>query len=121
MKTPGEIAPLEPGQLVVKNMMDIATATGFQIPPSARGIVGRQAKALFEDGFELDMITAACWMAVLRGKPELTERIAGDLSLAAAGARMTDREYETKVALWGAERNPSMLDEHRQREERRRR
>lgn len=120
--TAGELVPfpekpLEPGALVVRNIMDAAKGSNLLVPPAWRGILGKQAKALFEDGFEIDMITAACWMALQRGQPHLVQYIAGDLALAVSGHRMSRSEYETKVALFAADKSarPNLLEEQRQR------
>lgn len=115
----GEV--VEVGKHVVANVCDVAKATGLKLPPAWLGVIGRNAKQLFEEGFEPDMIVAAAWMSVLRGKPTLMQYIAGDLALASSGMRMSRAEYETKLAIYGAEKSQQrdLLAEQRERIERR--
>lgn len=104
-------------QQVIEALVDTCTATGLKLPPSWRAIVGRHAKLLLADGFPPDVVTAASYMAVLRGRPEITQYIAGDLMLAATGQRMSRAEYEQKLALYAAGngRAQRMLAEQRER------
>lgn len=87
------------------------------VPPSWKAIIGRHAKALLEEGFPGDMVTAACYMAVLRGRPEIAQYIAGDLMLASRGQAMDRSEYEQKLALYAAGngRAAQLLAEQRER------
>lgn len=112
-----DLATVEPGQLVVSNLMDVAAATGLQIPPSWRGMVGRHAKELFQAGFDIDVITAAAYIAVRRGKPQQVQNVAGDLTLAQSGTALTDREYRRRLAEQASFAAPTLLA---QAEERRR-
>jgi hypothetical protein len=91
--------------------------TGLKIPPSWKGIIGRHAKALLDDGFPHDMVIAACYMAVLRGRPEVTQYIAGDLMLATSGQAMSRAEYEQKLKLYAASKSDAgrLLAEQRER------
>lgn len=113
----GEDKVVSGGQFVVAAVVDVARLNGLTIPPAWIGIIGRQAKSLIDGGFEASMVIAAAWMAVLRGAPTLTEYIAGDLALAASGMRMSRAEYETKVAMYGADQQarPTLLQEQRER------
>lgn len=116
----GEIMP--GGQYVVAAVCEAAAMQGLHVPPSWLGIIGRHAKLLLDSGFEPPMVVAAAWMAVLRGQPTLTEYIAGDLALATAGVRMSRVEYESKVAMYAADKQarPSLLAEQRAKLEARR-
>jgi hypothetical protein len=87
---------------VVGQIVKTAALVGMLIPPSWKGIIGRHAKALLEDGFPGEMVLAACWMGCMRGRPEVAQYIAGDLMLASTGNRMSTREYETKLRLYEA-------------------
>lgn len=104
-----DIATLEPGQLVISNLMDVAAATGLKIPPSWRGIVGQHAKQLFNGGFDIDVITAAAYIAVRRGKPQQVQNIAGDLALAQSGEMLSEREYRRKLAEQASFAAPTLL------------
>lgn len=90
-------------QDVVRQVVDTCNRTGLLLPSSWRGIVGRHAKTLLADGFPPDMVTGACYMAVLRGRPEIAQHIAGDIMLAHAGQKMSRSEYEQKLALYAAD------------------
>lgn len=108
-----ETAPVT-AQAVIAGVIDVLSAQNVQVPPAWRKIVGAHAKRLLADSFPPDMINAAAYMAVVRGRPELTERIAGDLMLATAGIRMTEAEYEQKVALYAASKKSTVLDRYRE-------
>jgi hypothetical protein len=90
-------------QDVVAQVVDTCGRTGLLLPGSWRGIIGRHAKGLLADGFPPDMVTGACYMAVLRGRPEIAQHIAGDIMLAHAGQKMSRTEYESKLALYAAD------------------
>jgi hypothetical protein len=100
---------------VVGSVVLACETTGLLVPPSWRGIIGRHAKALLDDGFPHDVVTAACYMGVLRGRPEVVQYIAGDLMLARTGQRMSTKEYEEKLALYAADKSgaSNMLAEQR--------
>ena len=102
---------------VVGSVVVTCERTGCLVPPSWRGIIGRHAKGLLEDGFPGDLVTAACYMAVLRGRPELAQYIAGDLMLARSGQAMSRGEYAQKLALYAAGngRGAELLAEQRER------
>jgi hypothetical protein len=102
---------------VIASIADTAKHTGLQIPPSWRNIVGAHAKTMLADGISDDVVTAACYMAVLRGKPQIAQYIAGDLLLAASGMAMSRSEYEQKLALYAAGNGSSrrLLDEQKER------
>ena len=100
----GNLVPREPNAGdIVRSVVDTAARTGLTLPSSWRGIIGRHAKTLLKDGFPPDMVTAACYMAVLRGRPEIAQHIAGDIMLAHAGQKMSRAEYEQKLALYAAQ------------------
>lgn len=105
---------------VVAALVDTGRATGIVVPPSWLAIVGRHAKTLLGGGMRVDIVIAACWMAILRGQPQMAQHIAGDLVLAGAGLKMTRAEYEMKLALYGAQEagRLSLLDEERTRRQR---
>jgi len=105
-------------QDVVGALVDVSRITGFVIPPSWKAIVGRHAKTLLAGGVPEDTVIAACWISILRGRPQIAQHIAGDLMLARAGLRMSRREYEQKLALWGAQENGRMSLLERERERR---
>jgi hypothetical protein len=102
---------------VVGNVVVACKATGVLVPPSWRDIIGRHARTLLKDGFPHDVVTAACYMGVLRGRPEVVQYIAGDLMLARTGQRMSTKEYEQKLALYAADHSGArnMLAEQRER------
>ena len=100
---------------IVTAIMDGAIATGLDVPPAWRSIIGRNAKSLLSAGFRPDMIMAACWMAILRRNPGLVQHIAGDLSLAENGLTMTRGQYEQKLALYAAKAKADPLAAHRAR------
>jgi hypothetical protein len=120
-----EIVPYGTGDLgepwtagkVIADIMVTAKQTGLQIPPSWRSIAGKHAKAMLDDGIPGDVVTAACYMAILRGKPQLAQYIAGDLLLAASGQAMSRSEYEQKLALYAAGNGSSrrLLEEQKER------
>ncbi len=116
-----EIAPIATGATVVASIAEAAAVTGLHIPPAARGIVGRHAKTMLDDGMRPDLVTAACYMAILRGRPEVAQYIALDLSLREAGMEMTPKEYEEKLALYsaGGAGRRRLLEEQQQRLSRR--
>ncbi len=113
-----EIVPIE-GKLA--NAADVVgfvcDNTGIIMPPQWRSTLGKMAKAMLAEKIPVDIVNAACYMAVLRGKPYLAQYIAGDLMLAASGERMDEREYQTKLAMYSAQHNGSrsLLDEQRER------
>jgi hypothetical protein len=102
---------------VVGSVVTTCQVANCLVPPSWRGIIGKHAKALLDDGFPGDLVTAACYMAVLRGRPEIAQYIAGDLMLAGSGQAMSRGEYEQKLALYAAGngRAAEMLAEQRER------
>lgn len=110
------------GQYVVAAVCEAAQLQGLHVPPSWLGIIGKQSRALLDAKFDPPMVVAAAWMAVLRGQPTLVEYIAGDLALATAGVRMSRTEYESKVAMYAADKHarPSLLAEQRAKLEARR-
>lgn len=85
---------------VVGSVVVTCQAANMLVPGSWRGIVGRHAKSLLEEGFPGDMIVAASILAIKRGKPQLLQYIAGDLMLASSGFAMSRSEYETKLQLY---------------------
>lgn len=104
---------------IVAAVVDTADRTGLKLPSSWRGIIGRHAKTLLADGFPPDMVTAACYMAVLRGRPEIAQHVAGDIMLAHAGQKMSRAEYEQKLATYAAQKdvkNPFLKHKARQAE-----
>lgn len=106
--------PTERGTLGMIRTM--ATAMGIVLPPSAMKVFGRQVKVMFKDEVPPDVITAAALLALRRGKPHLAQTIALDLQLAAAGARMSDAEYFSHLAMYEAAHRPRDLHaEHQQR------
>lgn len=107
----GELEPTQPltAQGILATVVDAAKMQGVTMPPSWKEIVGRHAKALIEEGVPQDVVIAACYMATVRGKPQVAQYIAGDLQLAGAGIRMSDREYEQKLALYAADQRGSLL------------
>lgn len=119
--TGSEIAPLHEelapsGAQVVAFVCDYS---GITLPPSWKGIVGRHARAMLEEGIPVDIVNAACLLAVKRGRPEVAQYVAGDLLLAAAGEYMSRQEYEQKLALYIAEKGgrADLLREQRERRE----
>jgi len=111
-----ESPPPRDAKGVVAALVDTGRETGFVVPPSWLGIVGRHAKTMLAGGIPPDTVIAACWMAILRGQPQMAQHIAGDLMLARSGMKMSRSEYETKLALYGAQNGRmSLLDEERAR------
>lgn len=102
---------------VIATVVNVCHATDFSIPPSWKAIIGHHAKLLLEEGWPGDLVSAAAYMAVLRGRPQIVQHIAGDLILAEKGLRMDRSEYEQKLAMFAADRNgrTAMLAEHEQR------
>lgn len=114
---PSEIDEPWHAQRVVGSVVVTCERTGCLVPPSWRGIIGKHAKALLEEGFPGPLVTAACYMAVLRGRPEIAQYIAGDLMLAQSGQAMSRSEYEQKLALYAAGNGAAaqLLEEQRER------
>ena len=81
----GELVPTEPltPQKAVATVVDACKRMSVTLPPSWTGILGRHAKALLEAGVPQDVVVGACYLAAVRGKPEVAQYIAGDLQLAA--------------------------------------
>ncbi len=92
-------------QTVVATLIDTC---GMVLPPKTIGIIARHAKAMLNGGIPHDVVNAACYLAVLRGQPNLAQDIAGDLQLASSGMAMNRSEYEQKLALYAAEKSGKM-------------
>jgi hypothetical protein len=68
------------------------------IPPSWRGIIGRNAKALLGADFDEQTVALAAVLSVRRGAPHLMQFIAGDIMLARTGQHLSRSEYERQLA-----------------------
>lgn len=116
-RDPGDVQAVEAGALVVSHVCQCVEINGMRIPPSWKGIIGSQGRALFQDGFDVDMIVGAAIIAVRRGRPELLQYVAGDLMLAGSGQAMSERDYQVKLKLYETDKSarPSLLEEQQQR------
>lgn len=90
-----ELAPIEgTAATVIANVMDVFAAKNIPVASRHKGIIGKQAKELLADGFDVSTLTVAAVTALRRGEPQNLHFIANDLVMAKAGQRMTRREYE---------------------------
>lgn len=76
---------------------DACDALPVPIPRAHRGIAGKHAKALLEDGFEYDMVVLAVVIGFRRGSPQFVQYIASDLAMAQGGKRISRRDYERRL------------------------
>ena len=79
---------------VIRNMVDVFQAKGIPVASRHKGMIGRQAKELLADGFDVGTVTVAAVIALKRSEPQNLHFIANDLVMARAGEKMTRREYE---------------------------
>ena len=86
------------GRDIVAQTVTHFTDTGIVIPPSWRGIIGRNAAALLGAGFDEGTVGMAAVLAVRRGAPQLMQYIAGDIMLARTGQHLDRKEYERQLA-----------------------
>lgn len=87
--SPREVAPT--GGAVVTAVCD---ALDGPISSRAKGMIGKQAVTLLQDGFEFELVVIAAVVALRRGAPQHMSFIADDLARARAGERLTRKEYE---------------------------
>lgn len=79
---------------VIASVVDTFREKGIPVASRHKGIIGKQAKELLDDGFDFATVSVAAVIAVRRGEPQNLHFIASDLVMARAGQRMTRREYE---------------------------
>lgn len=91
------LAPQEGNGIVAQTVTHFRD-TGIVIPPSWRGIIGRNANALLQAGFDEGTVGMAAVLAVRRGAPQLMQYIAGDIMLARSGQHLDRKEYERQLA-----------------------
>ena len=82
---------------VVARTINHFDGTEVIVPPSWRGIIGRNAKALLSAGFDEETVTMAAVLAVRRGAPQLMQYIAGDIGLARSGQHLDRKGYERQL------------------------
>jgi hypothetical protein len=103
---------------VIAFVVDNCRTQGLVVPPSWKEILGQHARSLLKAGVDQSVVMGACYMAVMRGRPEIAQHIAGDLQLAQTGMRMSRDEYEQKLSLHAAEKKGDPLADARERRSR---
>jgi hypothetical protein len=88
----GSITPWNAADILAA-VIDVFTENNVPITSRAKGMIGRQAKELLEDGFDHSTIVVAAVTVLRRGDPHNLHFVAQDLVMARAGRRMTRREY----------------------------
>ena len=81
-------------QEVIANVVDTFSEKGIPIPSRHKGIIGKQAKELLADGFDVSTLTIAAVVALKRGEPQNMHFVASDLVMARAGQKLSRSEYE---------------------------
>lgn len=99
--------------MVVGAVVD--SCNGMTLPPQWKSLIGKNAKAMLDEGIPPPTVIAACFIAVRRGKPQLAQYIAGDLMLAQNGMSMSERDYQIKLATYEQAENASPLLEQQER------
>jgi hypothetical protein len=83
------------GGIVAALVEALTELTGERLFADAElGIVGRHAKALLAQGHPRERVATAGLVALLRRRPELTQRLCGDLAARGAGAIVTRDEWQ---------------------------
>lgn len=93
LRASGKMTPANAGD-VIAAVTDLFAEKKIPIASRHKGIIGKQAKELLDDGFDFGTVTVAAVMALRRSEPQNLHFIASDLVMARAGERMTRREYE---------------------------
>jgi len=82
----------------VAAVVDTLRLYDVPIVRSWRGIVGRRAKELLDDGFAPEVVVASCVIAIRRGQPQIAHCIAMDAMLVQQGQHLSRMEYDREIA-----------------------